>query len=324
VIDYCILIIIKSIMTPLVSLVITTKNEEKNVPNVMRSIEAQSYSNIETILVDNGSEDKTKELAKQLGAKVYNKGPERSAQRNYGMIEKSSGRYVMFIDCDMILTPKLIENCAKMMEGGKYVALHIPEIVLGSKFWSRVRRFERTFYDGTVIDGARFFRKDKFVKARGFDESMSGPEDWDIDKKMKKLGKIGLLKSADDTAKWSMKKFVQVRGINPEKYGSAIYHNEAEFNLQKYLDKKGYYATSFDGYIKKWGENDTDIKKQLGLRYRFFGVFLENGKWLRLFAHPTLTFGMLYLRFMVGIRFLRRKKGGDVDNPYEKNRKILK
>ena len=120
-IDYCILIIIKSIMTPLVSLVITTKNEEKNVPNVMRSIEAQSYSNIETILVDNGSEDKTKELAKQLVAKVYNKGPERSAQRNYGMIEKSSGRYVMFIDCDMILTPKLIENCAKMMEGGKYV-----------------------------------------------------------------------------------------------------------------------------------------------------------------------------------------------------------
>lgn len=301
----------------LVSLVITTKNEEKNVPNVMKSIKSQSYSNIETILVDNGSEDKTKELARKLGAKVFNKGPERSAQRNFGMIEKSSGKYVMFIDCDMILSPNLIENCVAMMENGKYVALHIPEIVLGSRFWSRVRRFERTFYDGTVIDGARFFRKDKFVKAGGFDETMSGPEDWDIDKKMKKLGRIGLLKSNDDTVKWSMKKFVQARGINPDKLESAIYHNEAEFNLKKYLDKKGYYATSFDGYIQKWGENDSDIKKQLGLKYRFFGVFLENGKWVRLLAHPILTFGMLYLRFMVGMKFLVRKRS-KVGNPYGK------
>ena len=50
---------------PLVSLVITTKNEENNIEPIMESIQAQRYKTIETILVDNNSSDKTKELARQ-------------------------------------------------------------------------------------------------------------------------------------------------------------------------------------------------------------------------------------------------------------------
>lgn len=292
---------------PLVSLVITTKNEEKNIEPVMKSIEAQSYKTIETILVDNGSTDRTKELARKYTDKVYDKGPERSAQRNFGMIEKAKGKYVMFIDCDMILSSHLIENCVEMMEKGDCVALHIPEIVLGKNYWSKVRRFERSFYNGTVIDGARFFRKDKFVEVGGFDETMSGPEDWDIDKKIKKIGKIGLLNSIEKNDNWSLKFFILNRGVNPDQYGSVVYHNESEFNLKKYLSKKGYYATSFDGYIKKWGKDDVDVKKQLGIKYRYCGVFIENGKWLELTKHPGLTLRMIYLRFMVGVKFILRK-----------------
>jgi len=293
---------------PLVSLVITTKNEEKNIDNCMKSIKAQSYSQIETVLVDNGSTDKTKELAQKYTDKVFDKGPERSAQRNYGMIEKAKGRYVMFIDCDMILSPHLIENCVAMMKKEDCPALHIPEIVLGQSFWSSVRRFERTFYNGTVIDGARFFCKDIFEKVGGFDEMMSGPEDWDIDKKIKKIGRIGLLNSTDKTSDWCLKKFILDRGVNPARFGSVIYHNESEFNLEKYLTKKGYYATSFDSYIQKWGKDDPDIKKQLGLKYRYIGVFVERGKWLKLLSRPDLTLGMAYLRFMVGIKFIFRKR----------------
>ena len=293
---------------PLVSLVITTKNEEKNIETVMKSIAAQSYKNIETILVDNGSTDKTKELARKFTDKVYDKGPERSAQRNFGMIDKAKGEYVMFIDCDMILSPHLIENCVKFIEKNYYVALHIPEIVLGKSYWSGVRRFERSFYNGTVIDGARFFIREKFIQVKGFDETMSGPEDWDIDKKIKQIGKIGLLNSSDNIGDWSLTKFILDRGVSPDKFGSVIYHNESEFNLSKYLSKKGYYAQSFDGYIQKWGKSDPDIKKQFGLGYRYFGVFIENRKWLKLFKNPDLALGMIYLRFMVGLKFILRKK----------------
>ena len=292
---------------PLVSIVITTKNEEKNIENCLKSIKEQLYSNIEIIVIDNGSDDKTCEIAKKYTTKVFTKGPERSAQRNYGMIDKSDGKYVMFVDADMLLSPDLVKCAVEIMQDKKYVALHIKEIVLGNNYFSQVRRFERTFYDGTVIDGARFFDKEKFVQSGGFDISMSGPEDWDIDKKMKKIGKIGLLDTKHTWNTWALEKFIKDRGIDPKKHGATIYHNESEFDLKKYLDKKGYYATSFDTYITKWGKNDPDLKKQLGLGYRYFGVFLENGKWKKVCSHPQYTFGMYYLRFLVGIKYLTRK-----------------
>lgn len=61
---------------PLVSIVIATKNEEKNIGNCLRSIRAQSLKNIELIVVDNFSEDMTVEITKKYGAKVHTKGPE--------------------------------------------------------------------------------------------------------------------------------------------------------------------------------------------------------------------------------------------------------
>lgn len=319
---------------PLVSITITTKNERKNIQNCLESIKLQTYRSIEIIVVDNNSTDRTKEIAKKYTDKVYNKGPERSAQRNYGMIEKSQGKYVMFVDADMILSPTLVESCVDLMGKSDYLALHISEIVLGKKFFSCVRRFERTFYNGTIIDGARFFQKDVFIKVNGFDETMSGPEDWDIDKKIiheytnctditnksasvilsdneeshYKVKPIGLLLDNSKYDKWKLENLILEKGVNPREFGAVIYHNEAEFDLKKYLDKKGYYSTSFDTYIKKWGKDDPDIKKQLGLWYRYFGVFLENNKWIKLLTHPLLTLGMYYLRFLVGLKFLLRKK----------------
>lgn len=289
-------------MKDFVSITITTKNEEKNIERCMRSILLQSYSNIEIIVVDNASIDRTKEIAFKYTEKVFDKGPERSAQRNFGMLEISNGKYVMFIDADMIFSPFLIEGCVYFIEKNDYSALHIPEVVLGKIFFSKVRRFERGFYNGTPIDGARFFLKDAFVRSGGFDESMSGPEDWDIDKKIKQTGKIGLFPS-DYNSEFNSKEshseydsFIRERGVKPEIYGSCIYHNESEFDLKKYLSKKGYYAKSFEKYINKWGRADPDIKRQFGIWYRYFGVFIENRKWLRLLRHPILTIGMYFLR----------------------------
>jgi glycosyltransferase involved in cell wall biosynthesis len=96
-------------MDELVSVVITTKNEEKNIKNILKSIEIQSYKNIEIILVDNYSSDKTKEIANNFNVKTYDCGNERSAQRNFGL-KKSKGELALYLDADMILTPGLIES----------------------------------------------------------------------------------------------------------------------------------------------------------------------------------------------------------------------
>jgi len=275
---------------PLISVIITTKNEEKNIENCLKSVLAQSYSKelIEVIVVDNDSADKTKEIAGKYTDKVFDRGPERSAQRNLG-VEKANGEWFLYLDADMMLDKNVIKDCVNKIENWKLkignsdlVGLYISEIVMGTSFWSQVRRFERSFYDGTVIDCVRFIQKSAFQKVGGFDENLTGPEDWDLDKKLRGIGKTELVKTP-------------------------VNHNEAEFDLKKYLAKKGYYAQKFDAYVAKWPKNDPDIKKQLGFYYRFAGVFVEKGRWKKILAHPILFLGMMTLRMMVGVKFLTRK-----------------
>ncbi len=107
-----------STLKPTTSIVVTTKNEEKNIGNCLKSIRAQSYPHdkIEIIVVDNFSTDKTREIALKYTDKVYSKGPERSAQRNFGMMDIAKGKYVMFVDADMILSPAIVEACVKSLE----------------------------------------------------------------------------------------------------------------------------------------------------------------------------------------------------------------
>lgn len=269
---------------PLVSIIITTKNEEQNLAHCLKSIETQSYPSfaIETIIVDNNSADKTKEIAYRYTDKVYNFGPERSAQRNFG-INKSSGEYILYLDADMILSNDVISECVAKCTGEGCIALYIPERIIGRDFWIKVRNFERTFYDRTVIDCVRFVRLDKFLEIGGFDENLTGPEDWDLDRRIREKGKIEII-------------------------NAPIYHNEQEFNLKKYINKKLYYATFFDRYIQKWGRDDLIIKKQLGFWYRYFGVFMEESKWRKLVSHPVLTLGLYLLRLNLGINYLLLSK----------------
>jgi len=268
-----------------ISVIINTKNEEKNIEKCLRSVIDQIYpsKNIEILVIDNYSTDKTREIASKYTDKVLNWGPERSAQKNFG-VQKAKGKYFLHLDADMRLGKDVIRECVEeVSEKPAIIALYIPEIVLGEKFFSKVRRFERSFYNGTAIDAVRFIEKDKFTKAGGFDEKLYAAEDWDLDKRLKELGNFGIIK-------------------NP------LYHNEAEFSLKRYLAKKGYYSKNLDAYISKWGKHDPDIKKQFGFYYRFVGVFIENGKWEKILRHPLLTVGMYFLRFLVGVTYATRQR----------------
>jgi len=273
---------VSSEVDPVVSVIVTTKNEERNIGACLESVVQQSMPPLEMIVVDNYSEDKTEKIALEYGSKVFELGPERSAQRNYG-VEKAQGKYILYLDADMRLSPKVIEECVNCCEADNGVTgIYIPEIIVGEGFWIKVRRFERSFYDSTVIDAVRFVPRATFQKVGGFDIHFTGPEDWDFDKKIRGLGKTVIV----------------------EAY---LEHDEGDFNLQNYLNKKNYYSKGFDIYAKNWGKDDPDIRKQLSPWYRFVGVFVEQGKFIKLMEHPILTLGMYYLRFRVGLLYLTRK-----------------
>lgn len=267
---------------PTVSVIITTRNEEKNIGNCLESLKTQTFRDFEIIVVDNNSTDKTKDIAASYTSQIFNLGPERSSQRNYG-VALAKAPFILYLDADMIMSPQVIEECVGFMKNPQVHGVYIPEKIVGSGFWIDVRNFERSFYDGTVIDAIRFVRKESFEAVGGFDPKLCGPEDWDFDKRIRQIGQVVLGRAH-------------------------IMHNEGAFNLPHYLKKKSYYSQSFDAYIQKWDAKDLDIKKQLGVFYRFLGVYIEDGKFIKILRHPLLALGMYYLRFRVGLAFLQVKQ----------------
>jgi glycosyltransferase involved in cell wall biosynthesis len=290
---------------PLVSIVVTTKNEESNIFNCLTSIKNQSYRNIEVIVVDNYSTDRTREIALDFQVNFYEFGPERSAQRNLGMINKSKGKYLIYVDADMLLTRGLIEECVKQVQESKSSALYIPEIVLGKTLFARVRRFERQFYDGSSIDATRFFTKEIIDRVGGFDELLfkyGSGEDWDLDKRIKKEGKVTQLRLGNpyEIDEW-LSQFSYHAGVFLDEKWQGILHNESEDKLLSYLKKKRYYARGFVGYINKWGKNDPDIKRQFGWKFRLILVFFQNGMWKITLLNPFFYLMVLILKILVGI-----------------------
>ena len=126
---------------PVVSVIVTTKNEERNIGACLESVVQQSMTLLEMIVVDNYSEDKTTDIAREYGAEVFEKGPERSAQRNYG-VEKAQGQYILYLDADMRLSSGLLEDCVnRCAVDAEISGIYIPEIIVGEGFWIKDRKF---------------------------------------------------------------------------------------------------------------------------------------------------------------------------------------
>lgn len=87
-----------------ISTVILTKNEEEGIRKCLDSV---SFSD-EIIIIDDNSIDKTRDIAKGLGAKVYKRklDDDYSAQRNFGL-SKAKNEWVLFIDADELVSQDL-------------------------------------------------------------------------------------------------------------------------------------------------------------------------------------------------------------------------
>ena len=182
---------LKEARTPLVSVIIPTKNVSGTIGDCLESIKNQTYNNIEIIIVDDFSTDKTKSISKKYTEKFFEKKEERSFSRNFG-VSKSNAEFVLIIDSDMNLSPKVVSSCVEKMINDKSIkGLVIPEESFGKGFWANCKKLERSFYVGVEwMEGARFFRKEDYERVGGFDISMVSGEDWDLSQRISKLGRL--------------------------------------------------------------------------------------------------------------------------------------
>ena len=248
-----------------VSVIITTRNSAATLGRLLRSARTQTHAAHELIVVDNGSSDGSRDLACRHADLVIDAGPERSAQRNRGAAA-ASGDFLLIVDSDMILMPSVLESCVHTAEAEGAVAVVVPEATVGSGFLSRVRALERACYEGdATIEAARFFSADAYRRHGGYEETLTGPEDWDLPSRMLRAGaRVG-------------------RANNTQ-----ILHDETGLRLGSHLRKKYYYGKSFGEYIRR---NPSRAARQLTpLRPAFF----RHRR--RLARHPVLTTAMVCLK----------------------------
>ena len=250
-------------MPEAVSVIVPTRNSAGTLESCLRSIRAQTHPDVELIVVDNRSTDRTAEIGRELADQVIEIGPERSAQRNAGA-RAARGEYVMFIDSDMTLEPEVVAECVAEVHAGA-VAVVIPEQSFGTGYWTAAKVLERDCYAGDeTMEAARFFPRAVFEQVGGFDEEIvAGPEDWDLHARVRELGSIG-----------------HTRAL--------IWHDEGHLRLRETMATKYYYGKSTEVYLRKHPEL---AKQQLTV---VRPAFLR--QWRLLARKPHLAAGMFVMK----------------------------
>ena len=118
---------------PLVSICIPSFNNEKYLGEALNSLFVQTYTNIEIIVVDDGSEDDTEVTANAVNDsrfKYYKQTNQGAAAARNRAFQLSSGKYIKFMDADDLLSPKAIEvqvlrimgndNCVASSKWGRF------------------------------------------------------------------------------------------------------------------------------------------------------------------------------------------------------------
>ncbi len=255
----------------MISIIIATLNEQRNIKRLLISIQNQTYKDYEIIVVDNYSQDKTTVIAKKFTKHIYYFGPERSAQRNFGL-KKSKGEYILFLDADMKLEKNVLSECFEKIKTPHTAALTIDERSGGKNFLAKIKALEKDIYKNTPIEAPRFFKKTYLLKIGGYDESLTAAEDWDLALRIKKFG-------------------------NTAKINSKILHWENKTFFTD-IKKKFYYAQNIQNYAKKHPlafERQSSYKSRLGILLKKPGLILKN---------PIIFSGLLLLK---GCQYLAYK-----------------
>ncbi len=116
---------------PTLSVIIPARNEEHNLPTLLRSLAAQPLKPHEIIVVDDGSTDRTAELARELGATVIASQPLPESWRGkpwacHQGAQTATGELLLFLDADTWFEP---DGLSRVLNGfGDIVAAAAPSL----------------------------------------------------------------------------------------------------------------------------------------------------------------------------------------------------
>ncbi|MDG7000465.1 MAG: glycosyltransferase family 2 protein [Nitrososphaerota archaeon] len=249
-----------------IGVVVPTFNAGEGFRHCMASIAIEQVRPPDRIVVvDGGSSDSTVEIAREFDVDVVEMAPNRCLQRNAGAGFLKTD-VVVFIDQDMRLGSDVIEECSMMWsEHGLDTAIVISERMFGSNFWAAVRGFQREFFDTWWMEAARGYSTVVFNLSGGFDPSMVGFEDWDLDQRVRGMA-VPVIRTH-----------------------ATIRHDEGSPSLRQLLSKKAYAFEVKEAFIRR---HPLRASLCFSVSHRL-KLFLRSP--IRIVKRPLLAFGCLVL-----------------------------
>ncbi len=173
---------------PIASIIIPAKNEADYLPKLLGSIVNQRISDLEVIVVDANSTDRTPHIAKKFKCVVMSGGGNPAFSRNLGA-KYAKSNILIFVDADVIIPKGYIMKSINEFKRRKLdVAGSLQKPILTK---SKYKNKEYEFYYKIANDWMKFaedgkkpcmqnymmFRKDVFAEIGGFKENLEFGED---------------------------------------------------------------------------------------------------------------------------------------------------
>jgi GT2 family glycosyltransferase len=257
----------------------------------------RSFHDYDIFVVDNESTDGTQEYLKEKGIEFISKRTSVAAAQNIGIQKLLAGEYdyLLLVNNDLILHREAIDNLVRCLEtSGADAAMStetggmppwlIDTVPVVEEKWEEVIDIPAGSYSCTL------FRRSAVERVGTFDERFWPRYIEDNDYTLRLRASGG--------------RFVKASGaLYYHVLGGVFVANAGEKK-----DKDHHWVKNIGYYVEKWGRDDPLVKKQLGFRYRYFGVYLETGKWKKLIRHPILTLQMYFLKVTMGFIYLTNRE----------------
>ena len=163
-----------------VSVVVAAYNEEEHIARLLSSLRAQTHPPSEVLVADDGSRDRTAEIAESMGARVLrlpHRGPARARNTAAGA---AGSEILVFLDGDMSCAPEFVERLVEPIARGEAVGSFTREIFLGNpeNRWARAYAALRWSPPDRLLPADfpdrwanfRAVRREPFVAAGGYDD----------------------------------------------------------------------------------------------------------------------------------------------------------
>lgn len=153
---------------PTISLCMITKNEEQFIEESLKFV--QDFVD-EIIIIDTGSTDKTKEIAKHFTNKIYDFiwNDNFSAPRNEAL-KHATGDWILVLDADEILPPESKSKIKEAISSSQYAAYFLPQVTFTNIYTndplfvpSPITIKDKTFAGYTAGDIIRLFQNKKTI-----------------------------------------------------------------------------------------------------------------------------------------------------------------